>query len=347
MKAYRFVTVLVTSTMLSTVGGAVLAAPAHAATLTCGDTVTADVTLTEDLTCSGTALRVQVSGPGTVRVDLAGHRITGDGTGTGIEVVPVVSPGSLVVSGGSVRGFAIALIGNSAPAFLALDATLDRVELSDNGQWLPAGSVRRTVSVTRSRIVDSGTGGAGTDSGTLIVRSSKFLRSTVGSASESYNYLYDSVFTDSGFRHGFAANVVATGNVFRRCDIAINVPDVWPSSPTTIDRNVFDACRIGLSLQAYAGTVSVSGNTFTRNSGDGFTFQATGVTSMTVTGNRFVGNGGNGMTGVGNPGVTVTRNVAIGNGGHGIDVTGVTDGGRNVAAGNRTQPQCIGVTCVP
>jgi len=345
MKAYRLVSVVVTSTMLSVVGGAVLAAPAHATTLACGDTVTADVTLTEDLTCSGTALRVQVSSPDTVRVDLAGHRITGDGTGTGIEVVPVASPGSLVVSGGAVRGFAVAVVGNSAPAFLALGATLDRVELSDNGQWLPVGSVRRTVTVNRSRIVDSGTGGAGTDSGTLIVRSSTFVRSTVGSSSESYNYLYDSKFTESGFRHGFSANLVATGNTFRRCDVAIDLPDVWPSSPTTIERNVFDACRIGLSLRAYAGTVSVADNTFTHNSGDGFTFQATGVTSMTVTGNRFVGNGGNGMAGVGNPGVTVTRNTATGNGGHGIDVTDVTDGGKNVASRNHTMPQCIGVTC--
>lgn len=344
MKAHRFLTVLVASTALSMVGGAALGTPAWASTLACGDTITTDVTLTADLTCSGTALRVQVSGTGTVHVDLAGHRITGDGTGTGIEVVPVASPGSLVVSGGTVRGFAIALIGPGRPVFSALDATVNRVDLRSNGQWLPAGSVHRTVTVTRSRIVDSGTGGAGPDA-TLIVRGSTFLRSTVGSGPESFNYLYDSVFTDGGFQHGIAANVVATGNTFRRCDIGINVPDVWPPSPTTIDGNVFDACRIGLSLTAYAGTVSVRGNTFTHNSGDGFTFRATGVTSLTVEGNRFVGNGGSGMSGVGNPGVTVTRNVAVRNGGHGIDVTGITDGGGNVASANRTQPQCVGVTC--
>jgi hypothetical protein len=345
MKAHRFLTTLVASTALCTAGGAALAVPARASTLVCGDTVTADVTLTADLTCSGTALRVQVSGTDTVHIALAGHRITGDGTGVGIEVVPVASPGSLAVSGGTVRGFASALVGPGGPAFRAINATVDQVDLRNNGQWLPAGSVRRTVTVTRSRIVDSGPGGAGTDSGTLIVRNSSFLRSTVGSASESFNYLYDSVFTDGGFRHGFAANVIATGNTFRRCDIGIDVPDVWPSSPTTIKGNVFDACRIGLSLTAIGGTASVRGNTFTHNSGDGFTFRATGTASLTVEGNRFVGNGGNGMSGVGNPGVTVTRNVAVGNAGHGIDVTGVTDGGGNVAAANHTQPQCIGVSC--
>ena len=105
MKAHRFLTTLVASTALCTAGGAALAVPARASTLVCGDTVTADVTLTADLTCSGTALRVQVSGTDTVHIALAGHRITGDGTGVGIEVVPVASPGSLAVSGGTTEGF--------------------------------------------------------------------------------------------------------------------------------------------------------------------------------------------------------------------------------------------------
>ena len=42
--------------------------------LRCGDTITTDVVLTRDLTCSGTALHVSASG---VTVDLAGHRVRG------------------------------------------------------------------------------------------------------------------------------------------------------------------------------------------------------------------------------------------------------------------------------
>jgi parallel beta-helix repeat protein len=66
--------------------GAVLVAPTtviRANTISCGATVLADLTLDQDLTCSGPGLVVGVDG---IEIDLNGHSITGSGTGAGILV---------------------------------------------------------------------------------------------------------------------------------------------------------------------------------------------------------------------------------------------------------------------
>lgn len=81
--------------MLVAAGGA----RARAAAVACGDTITADVTLTADLTgCSGDGLIVAADG---VRIDLNGHAVSGSGVGTGITV----SGANVSVANGAVRGF--------------------------------------------------------------------------------------------------------------------------------------------------------------------------------------------------------------------------------------------------
>lgn len=62
---------------------AIAATPAFA--VQCGDIIQTDLTLTSNLNCAGTALRV--FGPN-ITIDLNGHNITGDGTGDGI-LIPV------------------------------------------------------------------------------------------------------------------------------------------------------------------------------------------------------------------------------------------------------------------
>jgi Right handed beta helix region len=74
-------------------------AGARSAAVACGDTITADVTLTADLTaCSGDGLIVAADG---VRIDLNGHAVSGSGVGTGITV----SGANVSVVNGAVRGF--------------------------------------------------------------------------------------------------------------------------------------------------------------------------------------------------------------------------------------------------
>lgn len=58
----------------------------------CGDTITADLTLEEDIVCEGDGITIGASGTGKgskanfVTLDLNGFSITGDGTGTGVSV---------------------------------------------------------------------------------------------------------------------------------------------------------------------------------------------------------------------------------------------------------------------
>ena len=66
---------------------AIAARPAFA--VQCGDVIQTDLTLTSNLNCVGTALRVFGPLPGApnITIDLNGHDITGDGTGMGIFVI--------------------------------------------------------------------------------------------------------------------------------------------------------------------------------------------------------------------------------------------------------------------
>lgn len=81
--------------VLAAAGGA----DARRAAVACGDTITADLTLTANLTgCSGDGLIVAADG---VRVDLNGYVVAGSGAGTGIGV----SGADVSVVNGYVRGF--------------------------------------------------------------------------------------------------------------------------------------------------------------------------------------------------------------------------------------------------
>lgn len=67
--------------------------------VSCGDALTTDVRLEEDLTCAGDALTVGADG---IRINLNGHVISGNATGNGITVR---SRTDVVIHGGTVRNF--------------------------------------------------------------------------------------------------------------------------------------------------------------------------------------------------------------------------------------------------
>src|SRR5262245_26190562 len=67
----------------------------------CGDTVTTDVVLTQDLVCPGDGLFVGTSS--SVTLDLNGHSIRGSGVGYGLFVLPSTS--AIVIEGGTIRNF--------------------------------------------------------------------------------------------------------------------------------------------------------------------------------------------------------------------------------------------------
>jgi hypothetical protein len=326
--------------------------PAHASSLHCGDTISADVVLGHNLNCTGDALHVQVATGQTIHIDLNRHRIKGDGTGIAISAI-TSGPfsGSLAVTDGTITGFSAALLGPTLPEEQLSELTVDNVHFRSNGSWLPT-RFRPKTTIEDSEFIDTGLGGADMDHQSLTVRNSKFVRSSIQSSSESYTYIYDSTFLEAGFSAGVVSNVVATGNTFRDCDTAILISDVFQGGTTTVENNRFLGCQTGVNFNHASGPVSVQNNSFVENSGTAmvFTLPLSGLTAD-IAGNRFQRNGGDGLSGGGpqiGSGVTIVRvadNLAVGNAGHGINLVNVTDGGGNVARGNATAPDCIGVTC--
>lgn len=103
-----------------------LLAPAAQA-LPCGATVTRDLRLQADLVCSGAGPALIVAGKGTL-IDLNGHRLRGDGRGTGILVEDAAD---VRIAGGRIEGFATGIEALRAPRlnveavqFAALDSGL-------------------------------------------------------------------------------------------------------------------------------------------------------------------------------------------------------------------------------
>lgn len=125
---------------------------------------------------------------------------------------------------------------------------------------------------------------------------------------------------------------------------------------------------LGLGATEFDPGAQISGNLFTRNElavttvagadvfNNVFTSNGMGfvadhaddngrIFTRTVRDNVFYGNNGDGIHVVGTGShTTLSRNLAVSNGRYGIFAPGATDGGKNIAFGNRIG-QCIGVKC--
>ena len=329
---------------------AVPALPAGAASLHCGDTITSDLVLSKNLTCSGTALVVSVAAGSTVSIDLNGHRLKGDGTGTGIETVrPNGNAGTLSVSGGTITGFATALVGAGQGSLATLNVT--GMRLVSNGGWLPIDLGPQT-NVQDSSFIDSGLGGSSENRQWLIVRNSKFVRSGIHSSYQSFTFVYDSTFVGGGIYAGIESNLVVLRNSFQACDVGVSLNTGFSAGTTTVEDNTFSKCRIGAVLGGLDGPVSVQRNSFVNSTETGMMFTSAPGLNGDIAGNTFLHNGGDGLSGSGLtsstgplPIIRITGNQANRNGGYGLDLTGVTDGGGNTARGNANPAQCTGVVC--
>lgn len=102
----------------------------------CGVTVTQDVRLDGDLTCIGDGLTVGADG---IRIDLNGHTIQGSGTGVGIAMT---GHHNVTISGGQVRGFAVAVRINTVTGVVIRD-----IEFMANAEGIDAqaGSIGNTI----------------------------------------------------------------------------------------------------------------------------------------------------------------------------------------------------------
>ncbi len=104
----RLAAAILGSASLAAAGLAEFAAPASAATLTCGTTLTASVTLTRNLDCrhyNGNALTIEANG---VVVNLNGHSILGPGASDGSYAVDDPGYSDVTVKNGTISNFYVA-----------------------------------------------------------------------------------------------------------------------------------------------------------------------------------------------------------------------------------------------
>lgn len=313
-----------------------------AAPLRCGDTVTTDVVLTKNLTCAGDGLRVAGTG---LTIDLNGHRLRGDGTGTGITV----GDPQITLTGGRIEGFAIGVrtVGADqtrlhrvtlAANVFGVRAEGGRMEITEstfsgNQFGLAHGS---STSVSGSVFRDNGRGILCGDAGLLVV-GSRFSDNQLG--------------IDSSICGVTVASTSFTGGEIG----LILAPQGYGMD---IRNSTFKGAGIGIRVRmALGGARVIADNTFTGNGASGLVVDNdNGWPGVQVTGNVFKANGfapGSYTDPSGNPltsGVwanegTFTGNRATGNAGHGIEAYAVTDGGGNAAKRNGLDPQCVGLVC--
>lgn len=347
-----------------------LAPPASAApvAVACGDTVTGEAYLAADLTCAGDGLTLV----GDVTLDLAGHTLAGDGSGTALLLS---LDATQTVSGGHVEGWAtgvavdlstqvpgesengeyvltdVVLAENQTAVDLGVDsllsghtatfsfsgATFERNALAIGGLW---GGV---AEVTGSRFVDNGTvvridnAGASIRDSHLEGNGVVVARLLESSVTIARSTLRDNGVVAEGGEVFSAIELIR--NDIRGSDLVVGPGDalVW-----VVDNRV-TGNDVALDLGASYG--EVSGNTFR---GNRVAFTSDGPVegwdvTLRVERNTFTRNGDAVVTT--GAGTHVGSNVAQYNTGWGIHAPGVTDLGGNRAWANGRSPQCVGVVC--
>lgn len=366
MRSRPFVAAVCTAAAVAS-GSVLLAAPAAAepVAVTCGDVVTTDAYLAADTSCTGAGITLV----GDVALDLQGHTLHGDGTGTGITVT-VSSTQS--VTNGRVEGWATAValapsqypqdFGGShwfadltfAENDLVMDLSLETIFGSNGG-----------VGIADSRFEDNGLVFGGRNGPGVTVFTSEFVRNTTvasvqrigvhieGSRFEGNDVvgrdLADSAMTIAGSELVDNRVVYAGGDFVGWMSLItseISRSDTVVA-PTTADfaaggNHFFDN---DTAIDLGAGSGYVFDNTFENNR---IAFTSTGPptgseATMRLHENTFVSNADAVVTT--GAGTELRGNVAHHNTGWGIYAPGVTDGGNNRAWANGNYPQCVGVVC--
>jgi parallel beta-helix repeat protein len=350
--------------------GAATAAAAPAVNLHCGEEITASVTLTGNLTCHGDGLIVDPYAD--VTLDLGGHTITGDGTGTGVTLSSAdVAPSAYTVTDGTIAHFAtgvsagtvdsidvshVRLARDTTAIFVSpavFDVSVTGSSISGAADVLDAGSARSldTLTVTQTSIT-GGTERIVDGLATAFYTRDRFTDSplflnTGGDDQIEHNVFENSELTEQS--SGTSLQII--GNTMDHA--AIGFLDESPGLDT-ISGNTFHADGIGAEiLEAMVpGGDTITRNTFSANKASGLYVDSTSDAG-TITSNTAVGNGSDpgglldasghlladGIT-VDQPStaqVTITGNRTASNGAFGIWVQqgGVTNGGSNTSTGIR------------
>ncbi|MFF4417807.1 right-handed parallel beta-helix repeat-containing protein [Streptosporangium sp. NPDC001559] len=264
----------------------------------CGAVLTSDVTLTRDLNCAGDGLTIGADG---VTVDLAGHRIAGDGTGRGVAVGDrkgvavhdgVISGfrlGAEVVGGAAVFS-RVRFAGNALSADQAASLTLvgPRSACLAEGIDVTGSSV---LTIDRCTVHGrlQGTNGHGwTVKGSVL--SNGYLELAESGSNVFSGNLFDAFPVNLTERSN---DNLYTDNVFTNAQVGFRA-EHSTGAPNRVENNVFKANRYGMTFWVSFSNVSVSGNKFEGNRVAGILIDPirfTGVTPYPVSGNTFVHNG--------------------------------------------------------
>jgi hypothetical protein len=185
----------------------------------CGDLVTTDVVLTENLVCSGDGLFVQALSTMPVTLDLNGHSIVGSGGGMGVNILASVADVS--VKNGSITGFSTGVISDGT----AGDKTITMDHLRIHNNVVGVGIINANFSfnettISNSTITKNQTDGVSIDQLCPSHLINDTIRENGGdgiaAATDSLSLLQDSLIARNGGDGAFLNSTVATisGNTF-------------------------------------------------------------------------------------------------------------------------------------
>lgn len=184
-----------------------LGRPAARATELCGTTLVDDVTLSQDLLCSGDGLIVGASG---IRIDLNGFTIQGGGAGAGVAVTGHTD---VIISGGGIRQFAVGIRVNDAT-----NLEIRQIEFTGNAEGIDfqAGSLHNTVKDNAFRQSGVRAIMLRTDSKDNEIKANIFSGNRLGILA--FGGIDNSIknnFISGSILAGIRINAIATGNVVK------------------------------------------------------------------------------------------------------------------------------------
>jgi parallel beta-helix repeat protein len=272
--------------LLALVGCTLLAAPANAAHVACGDTIAQDTTLDSDLEdCPADGLVITAND---VTIDFAGHTVDGIGNGNG--VYPERHVNRFLLVGGTIAQFIFGVYSEQPRGLL------DTMRILDNLYYGVQANAEGTE-VRNSLIAgnEAGSEGPSRVTGSTFVANREF-----------------------GIRTG-AEDAHITGNVVRRNGVGILVEE---GSGSVAGNVVTDNPDSGISWN-FSGGGAIRGNFVARN-GFGISVHSESSADPIIEHNTVLANHSHGIRGHWEGrGSVVTRNDVRRNGGSGIFATGL------------------------
>lgn len=336
-------------------------ASAASAQVACGDTITTSVTLTADLDCSGTGLKV---GADKITIDLNGFTIDGDNgigdlgidNGLGFDGVTIkngtISSFDQGISIGSnaqkniVTGVRIEACANQAIDLNDSDLTkITKSLILNNGAGIQVGTDATGTVVEKSTITGSFQPGVTLLGSGNVVQKNQFTANTTAVlVSNGGNRVVGNT-VDISDGDGIAVRGGSGSEVSKNVVIgsAGDGIEVKNAPQTLVTKNTLNGnSEIGINLVGVSDGSSLTKNSARANRVYGITVEdAVGVL---VQGNTVVSSRSTGIFIV-SPTTTVTKNTATANLGFGMRVsTTAIDGGGNKAS-NNGDGECDGFAC--